>query len=284
MGVAAKAETMDGEIAVSHALPNPDPGETTPSSAPILHLAGFDGPMDLLLDLAERQRLDLGQVSLVDLVDQFVAALAKMSGRVPIDRLADWLVLATRLVLLRSRLLTATPEEVETAERDAAAELLRLDDMSRMRRAVRWLDQRPVLGRDVFSRPRGRNPRTETYITLMEACLVVLRGRAGRPEAAPIYHIVVPDFWRVSDALARIGTLLQENPDETPLGRFLPPLAEGAAHNLKLRAAVASTLVAGLELTRDGQLWIGQGQAFSLITVGAAPQPARQQSPVTPAQ
>ena len=150
MGVAAEAETI-GEIDAGHPPTEPGPAwETTPSSAPILHLAGFDGPMDLLLDLAERQRLHLGQVSLVDLVDQFVAALAKMSGQVPIDRLADWVVLATRLVLLRSRLLTATPDEVETAERDAAAELLRLDDMSRMRRAVQWLDQRPVLGRDVF--------------------------------------------------------------------------------------------------------------------------------------
>ena len=270
MDVAAEAGTI-GEIDAGH--PPRKPGlawETTPSCAPILHLAGFDGPMDLLLDLAERQRLDLGQVSLVDLVDQFVAALAKMSGRVPIDRLADWLVLATRLVLLRSRLLTATPEEVEAAERDAAAELLRLDDMSRVRRALQWLDHRPVLGRDVFARPRGRNPRTETYMALMEACLVVLRGRAGRPETAPVYQIVVPDFWTVRDALAHMRAMLETQPDDAPLGRFLPPLKQPAP-DLTLRAAVASTLVAGLELARIGQTRVQQEQTFSGITVGPVP-------------
>ena len=72
-------------------------------SAPVLHLDGFDGPIDLLLDLAERQRLDLGRMSLVDLVDQFVAASAQLAAHVPIERRADWLVMAAHLVLLRAR-------------------------------------------------------------------------------------------------------------------------------------------------------------------------------------
>jgi segregation and condensation protein A len=63
-----------------------------------LHLEGFDGPIDLLLDLAERQRLDLGRISLVALVDQFVAACALLAPHVLIERRADWLVMATRLV------------------------------------------------------------------------------------------------------------------------------------------------------------------------------------------
>ena len=79
-------------------------------AAPVLHLEGFDGPIDLLLELAERQRLDLGRISLVALVDQFVAGCAQLAPHVMIERRADWLVMATRLVLLRSRLLfPATP-------------------------------------------------------------------------------------------------------------------------------------------------------------------------------
>ena len=92
-------------------------------SAPVLHLDGFDGPIDLLLDLAERQRLDLGRISLVAPVDQFVAACARLAPHVLIERRADWLVMATRLVLLRSRLLfPATPEAAAEAEREAAGE------------------------------------------------------------------------------------------------------------------------------------------------------------------
>ena len=65
----------------------------------MLHLEGFDGPMDLLLDLAERQRIDWGRMSILALAEQFVAALERLSDCVAIERRADWLVMATRLVL-----------------------------------------------------------------------------------------------------------------------------------------------------------------------------------------
>jgi segregation and condensation protein A len=69
---------------------------------PLLHLDGFDGPMDLLLDLAERQKIDFGRMSILALAEQFVVAMARFGDSVPIERRADWLVMATRLVLLRS--------------------------------------------------------------------------------------------------------------------------------------------------------------------------------------
>jgi hypothetical protein len=53
-----------------------------PPTTPELHLDGFDGPLDLLLDLAERERIDLARLSIGDLVDQFVAAMARFEGRV----------------------------------------------------------------------------------------------------------------------------------------------------------------------------------------------------------
>jgi hypothetical protein len=76
-----------GEAALSPARPAGDAlwdhWDTPPRvpSAPVLHLDGFDGPIDLLLDLAERQRLDLGRISVVDLVEQFVAASTQLAPR-----------------------------------------------------------------------------------------------------------------------------------------------------------------------------------------------------------
>src|SRR5208337_3487169 len=82
--------------------------------APELHLDGFDGPLDLLLDLAERARIDLSRISISAVIDQFVAALVRYQTHVAIERRADWLVLATRLIVLRSRLLfAADPAEAE---------------------------------------------------------------------------------------------------------------------------------------------------------------------------
>ena len=116
-------------------------------SIPVLHLDGFDGPMDLLLDLAERQRIDLGRMSILALAEQFVAAVERLVGKVALERRADWHVLAARLVLLRSRLMfPGSAEEAASAERDAAAELRRLEAMAFVRAASSWLQVRPQLG------------------------------------------------------------------------------------------------------------------------------------------
>jgi segregation and condensation protein A len=235
---------------------------------PVLHLDGFDGPMDLLLDLAERQRIDFGRMSIRDLAEQFVASMARLVDRVSLERRADWLVLAARLVLLRSRLLfPASPEAAIAAEQDAVAEVRRIEAMVFVRAAAAWLAARPQLGTDVFARPAATAPSREGgYVALMEACLVVLRGRGGRAEEAPLYQPVIPDLWRVTDALARIRLTLAEHPEGGELSAFLPGLAADVANrDLRARAAVASTLLAGLELARDGAVMIEQEEDYGPV-------------------
>ena len=98
-----------GEAQLADPLPDPlwDDWDSPPRvpDTPELHLDGFDGSLDLLLDLAERERIDLSRLSVVDMTDQFLAAMVRYERHVRLERRADWLVLATRLVLLRSRLL-----------------------------------------------------------------------------------------------------------------------------------------------------------------------------------
>jgi segregation and condensation protein A len=248
------------------------PAQGTPLRAPtipVLHLDGFDGPMDLLLDLAERQRIDLGRISVLALAEQFVAAMERLGDQVAIERRADWLVMATRLVLLRSRLMfPASPEAAAEADRDAMAELRRIDALARMRAAANWLQALPQLGQDVFVRPLAPRQREGGYVALMEACLVVLRGRGGRPEEATAYRMVVPDLWRVSDALDRIREMLAAHPEGGAITAFLPLLPPEAPYRaLKARAAVASTFLAGLELAREGGLTLEQDLAFGTVHI-----------------
>jgi segregation and condensation protein A len=262
------AELAKGSVGKADGMP----AEGTPLNAPaipVLHLDGFDGPMDLLLDLAERQRIDLGKMSVLALVEQFVAAMERLVDRVKLEQRADWLVMATRLVLLRSRLLfPATPEAAAEAARDAAAELHRLDVLAHVRQAASWLQARPQLGQDVFARPLAPQPREGGYVALLEACLVVLRGRAGAPAEMPLYRPVIPPLWRVPQALARIRALLADHPEGGALADFLPPLAADAPDRaLQARAAVASTFLAGLELARDGQIRLVQAAAFGAVTL-----------------
>lgn len=244
--------------------------------APELHLEGFDGPLDLLLDLAERQRIDLGRVAIVALAEQFVAALTRLIGYVPLERCADWLVMASRLLLLRSRLLLPkSPEAAAAAARDAAAEANRLEEMAFLRQVATWLQARPQLGIDVFARPEPAPSRDSGYVALMEACLAVLRGNEGRPAVADVYQPKIPKLWRVQDALERIRLLLAVRPEGGALEEFLPPLvAEEPERPLKIRAAIASTLVAGLELARERSVHMEQAKPFGEITLRGTEAPA----------
>jgi len=256
-----------------------DDWETPPRGpdAPVLHLDGFDGPIDLLLDLAERQRIDLGRLSVVTLAEQFVAALASLADRIPVERRAEWLVMATRLVLLRSRLLVpATPEAAAQAEREADREAARLDALRFVRAAAGWLQARPQLEIDVFARPRrDPDPRVSSYMALLEACLTVLRGREDQPAPVPAKPPVIPPLWRLPHALARIRALLAELPEGSELTRFLPSVPGQAPDRmLQLRAATASTFVAGLELVRVGEITLAQTEAFGPVRLQASPDPA----------
>jgi segregation and condensation protein A len=225
--------------------------------------------MDLLLDLAERQRIDLGQMSILELADQFAAALEALGGRVPIERRADWVVLATRLVLLRTRLLfPASPEAAADAEREALAEIQRIEEMQVMRAAVAWLLARPQLGQDLFTRPPPEETREVGYVALMEACLILLRGKPATEDFAlpPVYRQMIPDLWRISDAIARIQKMLPDFPEGAEMAAFLPGVpADDSNRILKARAAVASNFAAGLELAKQELLILEQVELFGAV-------------------
>lgn len=270
-----RAVTQPVDAAAAGGAGSPDwddwnqPERTTPPAIPELHLDGFDGPMDLLLDLAERQLVDLGKMSILDLALQFAAALEQLAGRVPIERRADWVVLATRLVLLRTRLLfPASPETAADAAREAEVELRRITELQRMRAAAAWLQARPQLGVDVFARPAPEQTRDVGYVALMEACLVVLRGRPGTEkfEPAAAYSVAIPDLWRIGDALERIKIMLPDHPEGATMEAFLPEIAEeGPKKTLKARAAIASTFVAGLELAKQDLVMVSQSELFGQV-------------------
>jgi segregation and condensation protein A len=137
--------------------------------------------------------------------------------------------------------------------------------------AADWLERRRQLGRDVFPRgavksaPAGR----EGDLTeLLRGCLVALR----LPSWVEFYRPRWPEIWQVSDAIARITQLLNESAEGDDFARFLPAIAAGVpARDLQCRAAVASTLVAGLELTRGGTVTLDQIEPWASIRLRSAP-------------
>ena len=253
-------------------------GETSPfpgGAAPRLSVDGFAGPLDFLLEMVRRQQLDLAPLSILRLIEQCLAALEAGAGRVPLERRGDWVVLASQLVLLKAQLLCpASPAAAEAAEAEASRRLGQLAELARMRAAAAWLAARPQLGISVFARgqtERRARPQAELYVGFLEATLAMLEGMEGQgTEAPPSYQPAPVDLWRVPEAIERITRLLRAQPDSLPLARCLPVFPpEAADRPLRIRAALASTLVAGLELAREGALELDQKAAFAPVMLKA---------------
>src|SRR5689334_7474870 len=122
-------------------------GSSDPAPASlVLHLDGFEGPLDLLLTLARAQKVDLARISILALVEQYLSVI-EGARRVRLELAADWLVMAAWLAWLKSRLLLPA-EEAADPEGEQAAELLagRLRELEAIRAASAWLGARPQLG------------------------------------------------------------------------------------------------------------------------------------------
>jgi segregation and condensation protein A len=245
-------------------LPGPDHAERL-----AVHLDGFEGPLDLLLDLARRQKVDLARISILDLVEQFLAVI-EGARRVRLELAADWLVMAAWLAWLKSRLLLPA-EEQGPAEGEPSADLLalRLQALDGIRRAAVWLSERPILGQDVFARAAPENLQdidrsrlAADSSGLVRAYLAALRRAAG----ARAYIPRPMTMWSVQDALARLEAMLGTLPGWTTLERFLPPITD--IDPLPHRAAYAATLLASLELARSGRASLRQATAFGPIELG----------------
>jgi segregation and condensation protein A len=236
----------------------------------VLRLEGFEGPLDLLLELARAQKLDLAKISILALVEQYLAVI-EGAQCVRLELAADWLVMAAWLTWLKSRLLLPAGDDAEEGEQAADALAMRLRDLSAIRAATIWLSCQPQLGQEVFARGApedhveiDRSRLALDLPSLMRAYLHVLRRQARRRRYQPLPLTL----WGVKDALQRLGALLGSLPDWTSLERFLPETLNGA---LEHRAALASTLLAGLELARNGTVRLRQDREFGPILVRPAP-------------
>src|SRR3954454_17444492 len=125
------------------------------ASEPTLHVDvdGFEGPLDLLLELARRQKVDLHRISILALAEQYIAFIEE-ARRMRLELAADYLVMAAWLAYLQSRLPPSKPPKGEepSAEDLATALALRLRRLEAIREAAKKLGERDRLGREVFAR------------------------------------------------------------------------------------------------------------------------------------
>ncbi len=225
-----------------------------------LELDGWEGPLDLLLDLARRQKVDLRTISILELVDQYLDYIDRAEA-LRLELAADYLVMAAWLAYLKSALLLPREEQPDPSPEELALRLqLRLQRLAAMRDAAARLMGRDRLGRDVFVRgaPEGLRVDRKHKWQCDWFALVQAYGQV-KARTAPVVHMVRDRIVMTLDsALSRVSSMLGVTIEWMELRDFLPPHADA---RLK-RSALASSFVAALELARLGKAELQQEETF----------------------
>jgi len=233
-----------------------------------LALDGWEGPLDLLLNLARAQKVDLAQISILQLVEQYLAYL-EQARALKLEIAADYLVMAAWLAYLKSCLLLPKDPEQDPSPEEVAMRLqLRLQRLDAMREAGARLLGRDRIGRDVFLRgaPEGLRLVRKAAWQVREFDLFAAYG-VVRARTAPAMHVVhARAVMTLEEAIERVEGMIGAALDWTVLESFLPATQDPQFR----KSALASSFVATLELARRGRLDIAQDEAFAPIIVRVA--------------
>jgi segregation and condensation protein A len=233
-----------------------------------LDIDGWEGPLDLLLTLARNQKVDLKQISILALVEQYLDFIGQARA-LKLELAADYLVMAAWLAYLKSALLLPRDPEIEPSPEEMALRLqLRLQRLDAMREAGARLMARDRLGRDVFARgdPEGLKV---VKLPAWEANLFDLIAAYGavKARAIPAVHIVSRRaVMTLEAALELVARMIGQKLDWADLASFLPDAPDEEYR----RSAVASSFVAALELAKQGRLALRQEAAFAPLMVRRA--------------
>ncbi len=250
-----------------------DQGEVSSDNvdALLLNVDGYEGPIDLLLDLARNQKVDLAKVSILQLVRQYLEFVERAKQR-NLELAAEYLVMAAWLAYLKSRLFLPKEEKADepSAEDMAQALQFQLMRLEAIQNAAEKLLERPQLGRDVFSRgmPEGLETNIVTKWNVSLYDLLRAYGDIERRKDDNQYDLPTFQLMSMDSAMDRLTKMLGSLPKSgvnsvwTTLNSFVPDDVEDS---LYARSALASTFTAGLELAKQGKIEFRQDGLFRPI-------------------
>ncbi|MES1984725.1 MAG: ScpA family protein [Pseudomonadota bacterium] len=233
----------------------------------------WEGPLDLLLALARTQKVDLREISILGLVEQYLGFIDG-ARELKLELAADYLVMAAWLAYLKSGLLLPRDEQVDPSPEELALRLqLRLQRLHAMREAAARLMARDRVGRDVFVRPAPEGLRTVRKAAWSASLFELIQAYGQiRARTQPAVHVVSRrPVMTLDEAIVRVGALIGTRIDWATLESFLPQGVSGALG----RSALASSFVAALELAKQGKVEIRQEGIFAPLYLRAPQTGAR---------
>lgn len=255
------APVSDAAEVAAAAVPPSAPAASTPDAAApdagfVVRLDGFAGPLDLLLHLLREEQVDIADIPVARIAEQFLRVIHQLG----LNEAADYLEMAGRLIRLKVQMLLPRSPEDEAWE-DPRAELVRrLLEYQQVKEIALWLgraaDRRAEQHGRGWLPPRPELPPPPLTLDLVDLLAAVERVVAGIPD--PVLHRVVPRPLDVEGATLRIRALLEGH------GRITWREALGPNPTI---VDFLSTLLALLELARRGELLLSQPARFAPLEI-----------------
>lgn len=245
----------------------------------VVDVDGFEGPLDLLLHLARNQKVDLARISVLALVEQYIA-FVESARRLRLELAADYLVMAAWLAFLKSKLLIPKQpgDEGESGEELAAVLQFRLKRLEAMRDAASRLVNRNRLGRDVFARGMPEtviiDKRNEYTASLYD--LLTAYAAQRQRQAITNVRIAKRGVWSLKEAREILTRLVGEIRDWTALDTFLIRYMTTPEERA---TAIASSFAASLELVREGAIEVRQDAPFAPLFLRGRAKAAAEPAP-----
>src|ERR1700758_2588190 len=229
----------------------------------VVDVAGYEGPLDLLLALARQQKVDLAKISILALADQYLQ-FSEAARRIRLDLAADYLVMAAWLAFLKSRLLLPEPPQPDgpSAEEMATALANRLRRLEAIREAANRLMNRPQLQRDIFARGTPEaiaQVRHQKFTATLFDLLSAYAAQRQQRVLASV-HLTKRTVWSLSEARASLERLIGLAEDWSCLDEYLMSYVVDPSQKATV---FASSFAAALELVREGEMELNQKEAFA---------------------
>jgi len=240
----------------------------------IVDIEGWEGPLHLLLHLARKNKVDLAQISILALAEQYLDFIQEARER-RLDIAADYLVMAAWLAYLKSRLLLPKPRPIDDEpepEEMAAALAFRLARLEAMRAAAGALYNRALLNRDVYERGTPEGIRSVKAPQFEAELYDLLKAYAFKREkqAFATYEPERPRVYSLEQARQRLSRIAARLGGWERLDALLPDIGKLGKDAPPAQSVMASSLLAALEITKDGEAQMRQEATYAPIYMRAA--------------
>ena len=231
-------------------------------------LSGYEGPIDLLLDLARKQKVNLSDISILELSEQYINFINNYNS-LHLEIAADYLVMAAWLTYLKSRLLLPKEEKLDEHTPEELEEALRfqLQRLEAMQNISKQLYSRPLINRDVFFGGSDEGIKIKYNITYTASLYDILNSYSNilkKSDSHSTLTIASSELYSVDGAINRLKTMFGSITEWTDIMNLIPKFGTSKIVN---KSSVTANFVASLELAKNGLLEVKQNETFGNIFI-----------------